>query len=126
MRLRHLLTTTSVLIMTGVVSLSLHGGEADAVMGKNVFARRCSGCHSPDINKGGPRLRGILKRKAASVDGFPYSEALKKSGIVWDEKQLDRWIEKPEAVVKDNDMEFGLANAEERAAIIAYLKTLSQ
>lgn len=59
------------------------------------------------------------------MEGFPYSDALRKSGIAWDEKRLNQWIENPDSVVKDNDMEFRVEKPDERAAIIAYLKTLS-
>jgi|ERR1700722_1329472 cytochrome c len=92
--------------------------------GKELFIRRCSGCHSADLDKGGPRLRGVYGRKAAAVPGFPYSEALKKSSVRWDNTTLDQWLTDPDATVPDTDMAFRLSNGEERKAIIAYLKTL--
>jgi cytochrome c len=92
--------------------------------GKELFARRCSGCHAPDSNKEGPRLRGVYGRKAASVPGFDYSEALQKAGIRWDDTTLNKWLSDPGAMVPDTDMEFRLADGEERKAVIAYLKTL--
>jgi cytochrome c len=95
-----------------------------AERGKEIFTRRCSGCHAPDINKEGPKLRGIYGRNSAAVAGFGYSEALKKSSIRWDEQSLDRWLTDPDAVVPDTDMAFRLSNADERSAVIAYLKTL--
>jgi cytochrome c len=88
--------------------------------------KRCSGCHAPDFDKGGPRLRGILNRKAGTVKDFLYSDALRESGIYWDENWLNRWLENPEAVVKNNDMEFRVVNADERTSIIAYLKSLGK
>jgi len=98
----------------------------DASAGKNVFAKRCSGCHSPDSDKEGPRLRGVLGRKAGTVAGFQYSEPLRNSEIIWDESLLNKWIENPDNVVLNNDMEFRVADPDERAAIVAYLKSLSQ
>jgi cytochrome c len=92
--------------------------------GKELFLRRCSGCHAADSNKEGPRLRGIYGRKSAAVPDFAYSEALKKSGIRWDDANLDRWLSDPDAMVPDTDMAFRLADAAERKALIAYLKTL--
>jgi cytochrome c len=91
--------------------------------GKELFIRRCSGCHAPDLNKEGPRLRGVFGRKAASVPGFDYSEALKKSSIRWDATTLDRWLSDPDAMVPDTDMAFRLTDAAERRAVIAYLKS---
>jgi cytochrome c len=92
--------------------------------GKELFVRRCSGCHSADLDKEGPRLRGVYGRKSASAPGFAYSDALKKASIRWDDQTLDHWLTDPDAMVPETDMAFRLANGEERKAIIAYLKTL--
>ena len=93
--------------------------------GKQVFEKRCTGCHALDNEKTGPRLRGVYGRPAGGVTSFPYSEALRKSGITWDSGTLDKWLTDPEAFVPDNDMAFRVANAEERTAIIGYLKEVS-
>jgi cytochrome c len=93
--------------------------------GKQVFEKRCTGCHALDNEKAGPRLRGVYGRSAASVASFPYSDALRKSGITWDSDTLDKWLTDTDAFVPDNDMGFRVANPEERAAIIGYLKEVS-
>jgi cytochrome c len=93
--------------------------------GKGVFTRRCTGCHALDSNKEGPRLRGVYGRKAASVPGFGYSEALRKTTIVWNDATLGRWLRDPDAMVPGTDMAFHVADAEERKAVIAYLKSLT-
>jgi cytochrome c len=92
--------------------------------GKDLFMRRCSGCHALDLNKEGPPLRNVYGRKAASAPGFSYSEALKKLDLRWDEARLDRWLSDPDSMAPDTDMGFRLADAEERNALIAYLKSL--
>ena len=92
--------------------------------GKALFARRCSGCHAPDLNKEGPRLRGVFGRDAASIPDFAYSEALKKVRIRWDEATLEQWLSDPDTMVPDTDMAFSLKDGEERKAVIAYLKSL--
>ena len=92
--------------------------------GKELFERRCAGCHAPDLNKEGPRLRGVYGRNAAGVPDFSYSEALKKANIRWDDASLDRWLTDPDAMVPDTDMAFRMADGEERKAVIAYLKSL--
>lgn len=94
--------------------------------GKDIFVRRCSGCHAVNINKEGPSLRGIYGRKSAATPGFGYSEALKKASIRWDDQTLDRWLTDPDAMVPDTDMAFRLANTDERTAVIAYLKALGK
>lgn len=92
--------------------------------GKDLFVRRCSGCHDPEINKEGPRLRGVYGRKAASVAEFGYSDALKKQALRWDETSLDRWLSDPDAMAPGTDMAFRLADGEERKLVIEYLKSL--
>ena len=92
--------------------------------GKELFTRRCSGCHALDSNKEGPQLRGVYGRKAASAPGFSYSAALQKAGIRWDDAALEKWLSDPEAMVPDTDMAFRLGDGEERKAVIAYLKSL--
>jgi cytochrome c len=123
-KLHGLLIAVFFLFLIGVVNLTLGASGLDPVAGKDVFARRCSGCHAPDSDKEGPRLRGVLGRKAGSVAGFQYSDSLRNSGFVWDESSLNKWLENPQAVVKDNDMEFRVASPDERGALIAYLKSL--
>ena len=82
--------------------------------------------HIPlDHEKTGPRLRGVYGRGAASVSSFLYSEPLRKSGVKWDAASLDKWLTDPDGFVPDNDMAFRVANKEERAAIIEYLKEVS-
>lgn len=97
-----------------------------AVSGQELFAKRCGGCHSLDRDKEGPRLRGVYGRRAASVESFGYSEALKKSQLRWDDETLDRWLTDSEALVPNTDMTFRVPEAAERSAIIQYLKETSQ
>ena len=65
---------------------------------------------------------GVVERKAGAISTFAYSDAVKKSSVVWTEAILDKWLTDPEAVIPDNDMAFRLNNPVERAAIIAFLK----
>jgi cytochrome c len=108
-------------MLAGGVVLLAFGAPEDR--GKEVFARRCGGCHALDVNKEGPRLRGVYGRKAGSVAGFDYSEGLKQSGIRWEASTLDRWLADPDAMVPDTDMAFRLTDAAERKAVIRYLQT---
>jgi cytochrome c len=91
--------------------------------GRELFTRRCSGCHALDNNREGPRLRGIYGRKAGGVPEFTYSDALKKLNLNWDDTSLDRWLADPDAMAPDTDMAFRLSAAEERKAVIAWLRT---
>ncbi len=94
----------------------------DTERGKDLFGRRCGGCHSLDKDKEGPHLRDVFGRKAASVPSFNYSDALKKASITWDALSLEKWLTEPADMVPETDMDFRLPEAEERKDIIAYLK----
>jgi cytochrome c len=93
--------------------------------GKELFEKRCSGCHALDKDKEGPRLAGIYGREAGSIASFDYSAALKKSKIKWTDESLNKWLIDPEKLVPENDMAFHVESADERREIIAYLKQKS-
>jgi cytochrome c len=80
------------------------------------------GGHSLDRDKEGPQLHGVYGRKSGSVESFQYSDALKKSKIVWTEETPERWLTDTDKLVPDNDMTFHVEKPDERRAIIAYLK----
>lgn len=100
--------------------------EGDPVAGKAIFAQ-CMACHTiepgaPELL--GPNLHGVLGKPAATNrPGYAYSDALKKSGLVWDDATLDAWIKNPTALVPGTKMEFvGLTKKDKRDNVIAYLK----
>jgi cytochrome c len=98
----------------------------DTVAGRSAFEKRCTGCHALDHEKEGPRLAGVVGRKAGTISTFTYSDAVRKSGVVWTEALLDKWLTDTETVIPDNDMSFRLNDPVERAAIIAFLKETSK
>ena len=100
--------------------------DADVQTGKALFEKRCAGCHGLDADREGPRLKGVVGRPAGAVKTFQDSNSLVNAKVTWDEVNLDKWLTDPESVVPDNDMAFRLPKQEERAAIIAYLKSLSK
>ena len=106
--------------------LTLLAIDAPAVHGKDLFERRCSGCHGLDQNKEGPRLRNVYGRKAAALSDFGYSDSLKKLGVHWDAANLDRWLTDPDAMAPGTEMAFHVGDAGERQALIAYLKSLGK
>ncbi len=97
----------------------------DAKAGQMLFEKRCAGCHGLDNAKEGPPLRTVYGRKAGSIGGFEYSDALKNANIVWDEAKLNQWLTSTESLVHDNDMDFAVPKPDERAEIIQYLKESS-
>src|SRR5712692_6926515 len=124
---------SATLLIAGACALtgiSVHSAVAPVFAntshGKELFEKRCTGCHALDNEKVGPRLRGVYGRPAGSVASFPYSESLRKSGVTWDSSSLDKWLTDPDGFIPDNDMAFRVTNPEERTSIIEYLKELSQ
>jgi cytochrome c2 len=100
---------------------------ADAEKGKQIFDVRCQICHSTEsgVNKIGPSLAGVVGRKAGSVPGYNYSEALKDSNVVWTEQKLEQWLADPHRFIPGDKMTFpGLKSVVERQDVIAYLKGL--
>ena len=98
---------------------------ADATHGKELYESRCGGCHSLDANRVGPAHRGVYGRKAGSAPNFNYSNAVKNSTVVWEEKTLDAWLTNPQALIPGQRMNFRVAAPEDRADIIAYLRQQS-
>ena len=107
------------------VALPRLGQAESGERGKELFEKRCSGCHALDNDKEGPRLRGVYGRTSGTVPSFKYSDALKAAHITWDAATLDKWLAGPEQFVPDSDMAFQLVKADERVEVIAYLKQLS-
>lgn len=104
--------------------------KADAAAGEAVF-KKCGACHTGEkggANKVGPNLYGIVGRGIAVHEGFNYSEGIKTfgAGKTWDYEELASFITKPKAYIKGTAMGFaGLAKPEDRANLLAYLRTLS-
>lgn len=92
----------------------------------------CAICHSTKDPEApgyaqmvGPSLFGVYGAKSGHVATYDYSQAMRDANLTWDEATLDRFITRPHDVVPKTRMAFvGEADAEKRAAIIAYLKTL--
>ncbi len=120
-------------------TLAACGGEnggsqtppSGADLGKSAF-RVCASCHMTaprgtregDMRMVGPNLHGVVGQPAASVPGFAYTQAMRDSGLVWDEATLDAFIEHPQTLVRGTRMSFfGEPDPEKRKAIVEYLKT---
>jgi cytochrome c len=119
--------TRIVLAALGLMGLSTAGYAEDAEKGATVF-KKCMACHTVEAaNKIGPSLKGIVGRKAASVEGYKYSEAMlakAAEGLIWDEATLAAYLPDPKSFVPGTKMAFpGLKNLEDVANLIAFLKT---
>lgn len=100
----------------------------DMPLGQQQFARKCSVCHTlePDGgNRAGPTLFGVFGRRAGSLPGYAYSDALKRSTIVWSEKTIGELFEYgPEHVTPGTKMPLQkMTDPQAREALIAFLKS---
>ena len=118
-------------VLAAFLPMAVAHAEGDPAKGEKVF-HKCKACHFADKkkNKVGPYLLGVVGRKVASVEGFHYSEGMKKRAPeigTWTEENLDKYLTNPKKFVPHNKMAFaGLKKAEDRANVIAYLKSLAE
>lgn len=106
--------------------------SADAAAGETVF-KKCVSCHTADkggANKVGPNLFGIVERPVASHEGFGYSAAMTEfaqgGAVTWTYDNLSHFLAAPKKFIPGTAMGFaGLKKEDERANLIAYLRTLA-
>jgi cytochrome c len=103
--------------------------SADVAAGQKV-SRKCTTCHTVDeggANKIGPNLWNVVGRGIASSDGYKYSKSLREmSGDAWSYENLDGFLGKPKDWAPGTKMSFaGLKKIQDRANLIAYLRSLS-
>lgn len=113
---------TAAILLAGTSSLF---AEGDAASGQAAF-RVCTACHSlePNKNMTGPSLSGLWDRQAGGLKSFSrYSDAMKSSGIIWNENSLDPWLKNPHEFIPENEMTFrGISDEKARSDLIAFLK----
>jgi cytochrome c len=98
------------------------GAKGDPARGEQLYAR-CAACHALAYDRVGPHHCGLIGRKAGTVAGFDYSPAMKKSGIVWTARTLNRFLADPARLVPGTTMTYaGIPDPKERADLIAYLE----
>lgn len=97
---------------------------ADRQAGVDVFRENCVACHSFECNRNGPKLGGLIGRPAGTIADFDgYSDAMKASGIVWNESTLDAYLTDPASYIPKNAMaSFGhIDDQTERQNLIEFL-----
>jgi cytochrome c len=117
--------------LTAALALPALAQEGDATKGEKVF-KKCAACHTitPDgKSKVGPDLYGVIGRTTGTLEGFDYSAVMTKAGEdghVWTEEEISKYLENPKAMFPGTKMTFvGLKKPEERADVIAYIKSVS-
>jgi cytochrome c len=116
----------TVLLSAAVLPVSASAAPVgkDAVRGRAIYEAKCSACHSVDENRVGPKHMGVLGRKAGSVNGYEYSDALRQSRIIWTQASLTQWLTEPEKLIPGQKMGYRLGLAQERADVVRFLSTL--
>ncbi|GJM03881.1 MAG: hypothetical protein DHS20C08_23820 [Rhodomicrobium sp.] len=112
-----------------MADMSKAGKEAMVAAGHIMFKHRCQSCHSNNLSKPsyGPTLKKVYGRKAGSIVGFNYSDALRKSGIVWNETTLRKWISSNKEMMPGTRMRHvGVTDKAEQNFLIEYLKHISK
>jgi len=124
--LRALLSTVTLATVLSAQALAADAAPTEAQLkrGKLLYMQ-CQACHQLKAGAPsalGPNLNGVIGRKSAAAPGFKYSPALGKANLTWDAATLDKWLQRPGALVPGNTMAFaGMPKAEDRAALIAWL-----
>jgi cytochrome c len=121
---RAALAAVGALTLTWAPAALAQSGNATA--GADVFQDRCGACHVLNGVGQGPSLLGVLGRKAASLPAFNYSAAMKASGLVWSEANLDQFLTGPTKLVPGTAMRAIVSNPADRRDLIAYLATLKR
>jgi cytochrome c len=108
-------------LAVGAAPAATAAPPGDPAGGEAIYSR-CLACHALAYDRTGPRHCGLIGRRAGVVKGFPYTEAMKQSGIVWTAATLDRFLADPMGVVPGTAMGYaGIKDAKERADLIAWL-----
>lgn len=117
---------TIIAISLGAAALPAWAQSGEASRGQRVFNQQCRACHT--LDKGGaqttgPNLHGVFGRKAGTAEGYASSDAMKNSGIVWDDATMAEYIGNPKGKVPGTKMVFnGVKQAGQLADLVAYLK----
>lgn len=99
--------------------------------GQAIFQNNCASCHTADkdlASRAGPGLFGVVGRKAGSLAGFHYSDALARAGAggkTWTREELDVFLQDPAKAIPGTNMPVNVPDKAQRAALIDYLASLS-
>ena len=117
--------THRIALMLIAIGLTIPAAQSETLSGEQLYDIACEACHSlgsaPD-HRVGPPLGNLLDRKAAAVEGYRYSGALRASEWSWTLPALLAWLSDPDAAIPDNAMNYVNAlTAEESQRLAEWL-----
>ena len=122
-----LCSMVAVVTLVTILNYTALGAETLVQRGQQLF-KKCIHCHTYKQHQGhriGPNLYGMFGRKAGAIADYDYSEAWKTADFIWTDKTLDTYLKAPHKMIPNNRMPFnGLSKAEDRRALITYMKTI--
>jgi cytochrome c len=113
-------------VLAGVMFARPGVAADDVAAGQALYQAKCTGCHSVDVDRIGPRHRDVVGRKIASVPGFNYSPAIRKLGGVWTPARLDQWLSGTQKMAPGSRMYIEIDDPTQRRLLVAYLKSVSK
>jgi cytochrome c len=122
----HLGGVASAVLLAGGLFAQPGIAADDVLAGQMLYQAKCTGCHSVDADRIGPRHRDVVGRRVASVPGFNYSPALRKLGGVWTPARLDQWLSGTQKMAPGSRMYIEIDDPTQRRLLIAYLKSVSK
>lgn len=117
-------------LAVGLAAAGAAAQSGNEARGERLFNQQCKACHTlgkEGASTVGPNLHGLFGRKAGAVAGYSFSDAMKGSGIVWDDRILMDYLKDPKGRVPGTKMVYaGLKQEAQRADMIAFLKKATQ
>ncbi len=114
----------ALILLLTVLPVPSPGAAADVAAGQAAF-NKCRICHSVEAggrSTAGPNLHGLFGRKAGTSGNFTYSDAMKNSGIVWNDETLAKYLRNPREFIAGNKMASAAIKDDKQIAdLLAYL-----
>ena len=98
----------------------------DVAAGHALYESKCSGCHSLDTDRIGPRHRSVVGRTIASITEYDYSQALQQLGGTWTTARLDQFLSGTQQMAPGSKMYLEIDDPVQRRLIISYLQSVSR
>jgi cytochrome c len=108
-------------LLAALAALPPAHADGDPAAGRQLYAARCSVCHSLEYNGVGPTHKNLIGRRAGTAPNYSYSSALRQANVVWNEETLMRWLTDPEKFIPGQKMFISIPDPRERADLVAFL-----